>query len=112
MDPALRQMKEVREIALDLAGRLAHIRLAIKLKPGLFDRNKFRAVEEFAKEGQRQRGGAAMDQPPPGGPQEVADLLTASMTRVDALCGKLMRTRFGRDALIVAGCNIRSAGEE
>jgi Trp operon repressor len=111
-DPTRRLINEYRTIALDLATRMADILLAMKAKPALFERARVIAVLDFAKEAQRQRGGSSSSQSTNSSPQQVSDELAASIARIDTLSNKLRRTRFSRDALVLAGISIRAACEE
>lgn len=111
-DPTRRLIAEFRGLALDLAGRMPGIHVAMKLKPALFSRDKVLAVADFAQEGQRQRGGSASVPYSNAGPQQVADELAASISRIESLAGKLSRGRFGRDALVLAGLSVRAASLE
>ena len=111
-DPTRRLIAEYRGIALDLAGRMAGILAAMKLKPELFSRDKVLAVGDFAREGLLQRGGSAAAQYSNAPPAQIAEELSATISRIDNLTNKLSRGRFGRDALVLAGNSIRAAGLE
>lgn len=111
-DPTRRLIAEFRALSLDLAGRMPAIRDAMKLKPDLFNRDKVLAVGDFAREGQLQRGGSAATPYSNAAPQQVADELTASISRIETLAGKLSRGRFGRDALVLAGLSVRAVSTE
>ena len=111
-DPSRRHMNEYRTIALDLAGRISGIETAMRLKPALFNRDQVIALRDFAQEAQRQRGGAVFAQDAGASPQQVADDLATSVARIDNLSNKLRRSRFSRDALVVAGTSVRCAGGE
>jgi len=102
-DPTRRLITEYRALALDLAGRLAGIAAAMKLKPDLFSGDKVIAVRDFAQEGQRQRGGSVAVQYSNSSPQQISEDLMTSISKIENLSNKLRRGRFGRDALVLAG---------
>lgn len=108
-DPSRRLMNEYRAIALDLGVRFADIEAAMKRVPALFDKAKIAAVKDFAKEALLQRGGASFSQTTGANPQQVADDLATSLSRIDNLTNKLRFGRFARDNLLQCGLAIRAA---
>lgn len=108
-DPSRRLMNEFRTIALDLAGRMSGIEAAMRLNSSLFNRDTVSAVRAFAKEGVLQRGGTVFSQVSNANPQQIADDLATSLSRVAALALKLRRGRFSRDSLLLAGLSIGAA---
>jgi hypothetical protein len=111
-DPTRRYIAEYRTIALDLASRMSDILAAMKKKPDLFNREKVIAARDFAMEGLRQRGGSTATQSSNAAPEQIADDLNLTLSRIESLSGKLARGRFGRDALVLAGNSIRAASLE
>jgi hypothetical protein len=102
-------MNEYRNLALDLAGRFGDIEHAMLLDASLFNRETVLAVRDFAQEGQRQRGGSVLRQDSNSSPEQIAEDFATSLSRIDALTNKLRRSRFSRDALLLAGLSIRAA---
>jgi hypothetical protein len=102
-------MNEYRNIALDLAGRMADIDAAMTKKADLFNREAVTAVRDFAQQGRLSRGGAVFSRSSSLSPEQVADELAISISRIDNLSNKLRRGRFARDPLVVAGLSIHAA---
>lgn len=105
-------MNEIRDLALDLAERMADIEAAMKKSPALFHRDTVAAVRDFANQGKLQRGGAIFSRASNAPASQVAEELATSLSRIDNLSNKLRRGRFAHDALLVAGLSIRSATSE
>jgi hypothetical protein len=108
-DPSRRLMNEYCKIALDLAARMADIEAAMTKKAALFNREAVFAVRDFARQGALQRGGSVFSQVTSTSPEQVAEELATSISRIDALSNKLKRGRFARDPLLQAGLSIRAA---